>query len=79
MRDYEWLRALSTFTRSRGVLIAPLQSVAKVLGYDDRKTVYRAVESLEEIGALTIRGRLDTRRDWFSRQYEWEEWGGFKR
>ena len=73
LRDYEVVLAVSTVTRSKGELVASLQSVAKVLGITDRHTVPRAIKSLEQLGALTHSGRLDIKRDWFSRHYEWEE------
>jgi hypothetical protein len=68
-RNHIVLRALAAYTGTAGVLRAPLETVARVIGVT-RGRLSRAVHDLADMGAVDIEGDLATRRNWFSRRDE---------
>ena len=71
-RDEEVLWALSCYSGSAGIFSSPLKTLARVIGMNARR-VSRAIEDLERLGAVVHEGDTSIRRNWFSRQYEWDE------
>jgi hypothetical protein len=70
-RAAEVLMAISNYTGNRGVLVAPLRTVARVMGTSPMR-VSRAVADLVAMDAVTIAGDLSSKRGWFSGQWEWK-------
>ena len=71
-RDAEVLTAIANYVGERGVLEAPLTTVARVMNVNTMR-VSRAVHDLEQLGAVIVEGDPSTRRSWFSGQHEWTE------
>jgi len=69
-RDTEVLESLAIHADTEGVFQSPLRTAARIMDVDVKR-VARSVTALEEIGAIEIDGRLNTRRGYWSGQLEW--------
>jgi len=69
-RDAETLYSLAAHVGATGDLHSTLDSLAKVVGVNHVR-VGRAIKSLQEIGAITIDGRLDVRKQFFTGAPGW--------
>ena len=71
LRNVGALYNLSAYSGASGVFKSAVSTMAKVIGERER-TLQRAVEALEAMGAVTIEGDTETRRGWFTRREEWQ-------
>jgi len=80
-RDEDVALALAMYTDAAGEFVAPLHTLARVIGRN-KMSVTRAIRDLEGLGAITVDGDLDIRRNWipagdrggwFSHEWDWRK------
>jgi hypothetical protein len=70
--DVKMLKALSHHADDHGAVGVPLLSLAKIMGVN-RQTVANSVKRLEAHGWITVEGDLATRKNYWSKNLEWED------
>jgi hypothetical protein len=70
--DVKMLKSLSHHADEDGAVGVPLLSLAKIMGVN-RQTVANSVKRLEAHGWITVEGDLATRKNYWSKNLEWED------